>query len=363
MRKTAIILAMLLVCAVSRAQSKWEIIPIPNPLHASSDTVSVHIIGDVMMHGKQLPCDCTTFLRDIAPEMKAADISIANMEFPLGGEPYTGYPSFSTPDYYARYLTADCGADVLLTANNHILDRGAEGLTRTLRVYDTLRDSLGTLHTGSARHPSERCDNFPLIVHCKGISIAIINFTYGTNAGSSVDWPRVNRMCKDEIGAAFDRAKSRGVDFIVAIPHWGQEYSLKHSQTQQEWAEWLVDQGADVIVGSHPHVVQDTTHIKGVPVVYSLGNAVSNMSATNTRLELSATLRFVVDGRTGSKTMLEPELDFMWCTLPGKLIPDSYATVYIKKWATRKDEWLTPSDYENMVGTLERVKAATGISD
>lgn len=363
MKQTVIILAMLLICMVSSAQQKWEVIPLPDPLHGSPDTVSVHIIGDVMMHGKQLPCDCTTFLRDITPEMQAADISIANMEFALGGAPYTGYPSFSTPDYYARYIAGECGADVLLTANNHILDRGSDGLTRTLRVYDELRDSLGTFHTGSSRHPSERRDNFPLIVHSKGISIAIINFTYGTNSGSSDGWPKVNRMRKEEIGAAFERAKARGADFIVAIPHWGQEYSLKHSQSQQEWAEWLVDQGADVIVGSHPHVVQDTTHIKGVPVIYSLGNAVSNMSAINTRLELSATLRFVIDDRTGSKTMLEPQLDFMWCTLPGKLIPDSYATIYVKKWATRKSEWLTPSDYENMVETLERVKASTGISD
>ena len=363
MRKTATILALSMTCLTAMAQRSWELIPLPNPLRSSVDTVSVHIIGDVMMHSKQLPCDCTTFLADIVPEMRSADISVANMEFPLGGAPYTGYPSFSTPDYYARYIAADCGADILLTANNHILDRASSGLVRTLCVYDSLRDSLGTLHTGSARHPAELSENYPLIVHCKGISIAVINFTYGTNSSDGEDWPRVNRMRKDELSAAFGRAKARDVDFIIALPHWGEEYSLHHSKSQMDWAEWLVEQGADVIVGSHPHVVQDTTHINGVPVVFSLGNAVSNMSAVNTRLELSATLRFVIDGRTGEKHMLEPQLDFMWCTLPGKLLPDSYATIYVKKWATRKSEWLTPSDYDNMVGTLERVKAATGISD
>ncbi|MBR5042629.1 MAG: CapA family protein, partial [Bacteroidales bacterium] len=110
----------------------------------------------------------------------------------------------------------------------------------------------------------------------------------------------------------------------------------------------------------HPHVVQDTTHVKGVPVIYSMGNAVSNMSVENTRLELAVTLRFIYDRNSDSKSMLEPQLDFMWCTLPGRLT-DSYATIFIKEWATRRSEWLTPSDFDNMTASLERVKQITGI--
>ena len=189
-----------------------------------------------------------------------------------------------------------------------------------------------------------------------------VNFTYGNNLGPQDKWPMVNEMKENDIHAAFERAKEQEAEFIIALPHWGVEYQLRHSSQQERWAKWLIDEGADVIVGGHPHVVQDTTHIKGVPVFYSLGNAVSNMSIENSRLELAVTLRFVVDRASGKKTMLEPQLDFMWCTLPGNLT-GSYATIYVKEWANRKDDWLIPSDFENMIATYDRVKAATGIED
>ena len=116
----------------------------------------------------------------------------------------------------------------------------------------------------------------------------------------------------------------------------------------------------DAVVGAHPHVVQDTTHIAGVPVIYSMGNAVSNMSKENTRLELMVTLRFTFDDWSGRKRMLEPELRFLWCTLPGKLI-QGYATLFPDEWTGRRDAWKDPSDYDEMQRTLTRVKAATGI--
>ena len=92
-------------------------IPFPAKLSFSPDTVSVFIIGDVMMHRPQLKRDHRMFLHHIAPKMKEADFAVANMEFPLGGTPYSGYPAFCAPDYMLEYL-AECGTDVVLTANN-----------------------------------------------------------------------------------------------------------------------------------------------------------------------------------------------------------------------------------------------------
>jgi len=341
------------------AQHYWErLIPFPSPLDSRCDTVSVYIIGDVMMHSAQLNCDFNTFFRDIAPEMRESDICVANMEFTLAGEPYSGYPAFSAPDSYAWYMAGECGTDIFLTANNHITDKGRTGLARTLEIYDTIRDSLGTRHIGTSRNRDEEEDLSPVIMHCKGLSLAFINFTYGTNSG--VSFGQVSLMDKESVGAAISRAKENNADFIIALPHWGDEYMLRHNGSQEEWAEWLADSGVDIIVGSHPHVVQDTAHVKGVPVIYSVGNAVSNMSARNTRLELAVTLRFIHDERKGIKKMLEPELDFLWCTLPGMLVPDSFATVSIKKWASRKNDWLNESDFENMISTLERVRSENG---
>lgn len=361
MHKLSVIIAILAAMSFSASgQIRYEI-PFPKPIESLDDTVSVFIIGDVMMHSRQLQYDHRSFLASISHKMQAADFCIANMEFPLGGKPYTGYPVFSTPDWYAGYV-ANCGADIFLMANNHVLDRGGEGLKRTLEVYSGMRDSLGIRFTGAASDAVSFKENNPLIISRRGIRIALINFTYGTNGYSEDGWPKVNRMREEEIHRAFKSAREQDADFIVALPHWGNEYELTHSSNQEKWAQFLVSEGADVIVGSHPHVVQDTTHIGGKPVIYSLGNAVSNMSARNTRLELAVTLRFVRHFSTGELSMLEPGLEFMWCTLPG-MLTDSYATIFIKEWATRRSEWLNPSDYDNMVATLERVCGATGIKD
>ncbi|MBR3076241.1 MAG: CapA family protein [Bacteroidales bacterium] len=351
MRKLIIILALVLCRPFGLcAQYLYKLAP-PQAIFLPSDTTTVFIIGDVMMHKKQLDYAPDKFLKHISPQMKKADFCVANMEFSLGGPPYTGYPAFSTPDWYAEYVQR-CGANVFLTANNHILDRQVRGLKRTIQVYDKMADSLGIRYTGVG------CA--PLILKKRGITIALVNFTYGTNAKAPESGTDVLRMKKENISQALDSARRAGADFIVALPHWGAEYKLRHNASQEEWALWLVDQGCSVIVGAHPHVVQDSTHIKGVPVMYSIGNAVSNMSAENTRLELAVTLRFVNDGNRGVKYMLEPQLHWMWCTLPGRLT-DSYATIFVKEWATRRSEWLIPSDYDNMMETMGRVQSSTGI--
>ena len=354
MRETVTIAALLLSICSAGAQNGFRYeIPYPAPLERS-DSVKLVVMGDVMMHSRQLEYDCSPFLSELKPIIEGADFALANMEFSLGGEPYSGYPAFSAPDNYASYVQA-LGVDVFLTANNHILDRGRKGLERTLEVYDR----LGVMHCGSARDSLELKSRNPLILRAKGISIALLNFTYGTNNPGSGAFPSVNLMDRKSVSEAIVRAREKGADFILALPHWGTEYSLRHDAGQEDWAKWLVEQGVDAIVGSHPHVVQDSCHIDGRPVIYSLGNAVSNMSAKNTRLGLVVELTFVKK-ECGECTVREPSLNFTWCTLPGTLT-DNYMTIDIKKWATRRSEWLTDSDYLNMVSTLKRVAEATSI--
>lgn len=337
-------------------------IPYPRPLHDSQDTLSVFIIGDVIMHAPLFTRDHREFFKNIATPMREADIAIANMEMTLAGKPYSGYPAFSAPEYIAPYMADDCGVDVFLTANNHVTDKGKEGLLRTMGIYDGLKDSLGLKVTGVARDERELLDTYPLILKRKGFKIALVNATYGTNTGLGTEWPKINRLKREEMHGAFKRAREAGADFIVALPHWGEEYHLRHSKEQEELATWMVDEGADVIVGGHPHVVQDTTHINGVPVIYSLGNAVSNQAFPNTRIELAVTLRFVHDRVTDTQKMLEPEIRFMWCTIHDMLV-ESYATIFVKEWADRRGDWLTPSDFDNMLETYKRVKDGTGIED
>lgn len=358
LKRLSLSAASVFICLASAGQITDFRVPFPRPLGHGTDTVSVMIIGDVMMHSRQLEYDCHHFLKGISPALRQADIAVANMEFSLGGPPYSGYPSFSAPDEYASYVAEDCGVDVFLTANNHILDKGRAGLTRTLSVYDT----MCVKHTGAAADSLSRSRTYPLMLTSRGIRLAIVNFTYGTNnpVGNSAGWPAVNLMRKEEVCSAIGMARARGADFIVVLPHWGIEYRLRHDKAQEEWAEWLVSEGADVIIGAHPHVVQDTTHIDGVPIIYSLGNAISNMSARDTRLGLAVCLKFTHDTASGEKKMLEPEIRFLWCTLPGTLT-DNYETIFCDEWIGRRDKWLSPSDYDNMKATLARVKSETGL--
>lgn len=328
-------------------------IPAAKPLVEYCDTISMVFIGDVMMHTKQLSYDHSGFLSEIAPLLSDADVAVAGMEFTLAGKPYTGYPAFSAPDSYLQSIK-DAGVDVLLAANNHILDKGAAGLERTLGIYE------GEQFAGAGRDSIEFDRHNPLIISCKGARIALVNFTYGTNLDSDSPWPKVSRMHKAEIATQFERARRRGADFVIALPHWGTEYRLLHDKSQEEWAHWLASQGADAIVGAHPHVVQDTCNIDGVPVIYSMGNAVSNMSAPNTQLELAVELRLIFNRLTGEGRVAEPVLHFLWCSRPGgKGL--NYNTILINDNLQNQQAWLNPSDWRNMFSTLERVRKTTGI--
>ncbi len=338
-----------------------------SPLHDvkplyRTDTLTIRILGDIMMHEKQIinarradgSYGFDTYFMFIEDEIREADISIANMEFTLAGEPYSGYPAFSAPDPFADYL-AGCGFDIFLAANNHIFDKGTEGAERTLQRYR----NLGIRFTGLAGSETELADNNPLYIRREGISLALMNLTYGTNLGLQTHWPKTNYIRERTKAAEAFRAAEEGAEMTLVFPHWGTEYALQHSQQQEKDAAWFVENGADMIIGAHPHVIQDCGSINGVPVAYSLGNAVSNMSAENTQLELMATIRIVRES-DGDLKMLPLELKYLWCSRPGGY-NDSYTVIPVAEFMDRKDEWANTSDYWNMVITYERVKKETGI--
>ena len=331
------------------------------------DTLTIRILGDVMMHADQIKnagrggsgYDFSSYFSLIGDWIKSADIAVANMEFTLSGEPYTGYPCFSAPDPLATHLT-ECGFDIFLAANNHIFDKGSKGAERTLSIYRQLQESHGIRFTGLAGNQEEMNNNNPLIIRSKGIRIAFINFTYGTNLGLGTFWPKTNYISeKGKIADAFSKAEENDADYIIALPHWGTEYILKHSREQEEFAEWLIENGADFIIGTHPHVAQDCGIINDVPVAYSLGNAVSNMSAANTQIGLMATIRIVRESN-GNLHTLPLDLEYLWCSRPGGY-NNSYTVIPVKEYISRDDEWQNKADYNKMTATYYKVRKETGI--
>lgn len=362
------VLFLLEVAGVASAQQKYPAIDLQAPAvpcvpEPDRDTLTICILGDIMMHDAQMEnasrkggsYDFSTYFEHIGEDIRTADIAIANMEFTLAGTPYSGYPCFSAPDSFTAYLK-DCGFDIFLTANNHIYDKGTEGAERTLEIYR----GLGVTYTGMAEDSGKREITTPLKIYEKGISLALINMTYGTNLGISSYWPRVNYLNDSRtMEAAFKAAED--CDFTIVLPHWGDEYVLTHSKAQKEAAGWMISKGADLIVGTHPHVIQDHQDINGIPVIYSLGNAVSNMSAANTQLELMVKVRIVREGRRIRK-MLPPEFTYLWCSRPGGYC-SSYTVLPVAEFIGTRDLWQGTWEYDKMVDTYERVKAITGIKE
>jgi poly-gamma-glutamate synthesis protein (capsule biosynthesis protein) len=208
--------------------------------------------------------------------ISSADIAIGNLEVTLAGAPYTGFPQFSSHQSLA-YALQDAGFDVLLTANNHTLDRGKLGMERTLDVLD----SIGMTHTGTFRDSAELKADYPLIVEKNNFRFALLNYTYGTN-GIAVEKPNVVNYI-DTVRMAADIAKAQHLkpDYIITCIHWGEEYKNKENATQRKIAAFLARHGCNLIVGGHPHVVQPLAMLPAsgrdsVPVAYSLGNFISN---------------------------------------------------------------------------------------
>jgi poly-gamma-glutamate capsule biosynthesis protein CapA/YwtB (metallophosphatase superfamily) len=243
--------------------------------------ISLLFLGDLMQHDSQIKAaydpsakqyDYSSCFQFVKPYLASADLAIGNLEVTLAGPPYKGYPQFSAPDEFALTLK-DAGMDVLVTANNHCLDRGRKGLERTIMMLD----SLGIIHTGTFRDTVERMNDYPMLFEKNGFSFALLNYTYGTN-GIPVTKPNiVNTIDTAVIRKDIIKAKQTLPDAIIVFMHWGQEYQSLPSKWQKDVTEFCFRLGAKLVIGAHPHVLQPMEWRKESDqlIVYSLGNFVS----------------------------------------------------------------------------------------
>ena len=247
--------------------------------------------GDIMVHSWQYneaydsQTDTYNFMhnfQDMKPYFQSSDLVIGNLETVLAGREagISDYPLFNTPDEFLDALK-DAGFDVLTTANNHCMDKRKDGLLRTL---DKL-DEYGFAHTGTFRSQQER--DTILIQEVNGMKIAFLSYTYGTNGIPVPDSYLVNLLDRELIQKDMAAAKALNPDLIVVLPHMGVEYETYARQEFQDWADFLFQEGADIVVASHPHVLQpmemktiteaDGTTRTGF-VIYSMGNFISSQT-------------------------------------------------------------------------------------
>lgn len=254
---------------------------------SGQDTTSLSLVfvGDIMQHESQMKAafdpqlqayDYRSMFRGVHHLIQPADLAIGNLEFTFGGKPYAGYPAFSAPDELAPAIR-DAGFDVMVTANNHSVDRGRIGLERTLRILD----SVGLQHTGTFVDTLDYLDQYPLVVERKGFRISLLNYTYGTN-GLQVRAPNiVNRIDTTRIREDLVKAAKQGTDAVIVVFHWGDEYVQQPTEAQRRLADLCLANGALMVIGSHPHVLQPMVwdREKGKAVFFSLGNFVSGQRA------------------------------------------------------------------------------------
>ncbi len=260
-------------------------------------------VGDIMCHSTQYQgaktadgYDFSHFFKELSPYFKSADLAVGNLELTFGGTEsgsWRGFPTFNTPDQLANAIK-DSGINLLMTANNHTYDTGFFGMKRTL---DVVRN-LGIETSGSRKTVDEPKY---IVKELNGIKIGIANYTYETTSAtqtrkylnglllSEEAAPLVNSFCYGKIDAFYTEAKEiiaamkkDGAEYITFYMHWGDEYKRTTNTWQKTLAQKLSNMGVNMIIGSHPHVVEPIEYITSedgeteTVCVYSMGNAVSN---------------------------------------------------------------------------------------
>ena len=341
-------------------------------------TFTMTAIGDIMCHNTQYwdayqketdTYDFSYVFENVKDYIAAGDISIANIETSFAGKDrgYSNYPTFNSPDELARDVKTT-GLDIITTAGNHCLDMGYSGLSRTI---DVLKEN-GFGQLGTYKSQEERDTIF--VKDVKGVKIAFIDYTYGTN-GIPVPSGKeycVNLIDKDLIKKDIEAAKKENVDMIVACMHWGDEYKTKANKEQEDLADFLFKNGVNVIIGNHPHVLEqmekrtvtleDGTTQDGF-VIYACGNFICDQNAENTRnsIILNLTITKHSDGKiTIDKANYVPI--YMYKGAPGKLRRMKVLDIEksITDYENGTDTSISQSTYNDLKKQLEKIKTIVG---
>jgi poly-gamma-glutamate synthesis protein (capsule biosynthesis protein) len=258
------------------------------PAEDSIAEISLSFVGDLMCHLPQTKnakkqddtYDFTASFAYVKKYLSEADVTIGNLETTLAGtsKPYAGYPAFNSPDEYIAALK-DAGFDFLVTANNHSMDTGEDGILRTISVIKKNGLPYAGTYSSKSDHDSLR------ILNIKGVKLAVINYTYGTNGS----YPKadhkymLNVIDSTAITNDVKKAKELGSDVVLVFYHFGIENRAEPVQAQKDAVRYAWQAGANLVIGAHPHVVGPTKYIEpygsnpdSVFIAYSLGNFISN---------------------------------------------------------------------------------------
>lgn len=277
-------------------------------------SIKMTVTGDVLCHNTNFwdayypatdSYDFSYSFEGIKKYFENADICVGTLESNFAGKAagYSNYPLFNAPEDMAQDLK-ELGYDVMATANNHCLDKGFSGMVNTIAELD----KVGIEHLGT--YATEEDSKEYLIKDVSGFKIGFLDYTYGTNGISLPEGKEfaINMIDKDKMKSDMEKIKAKDIDVLCVFMHWGQEYRLTPTDEQKELADFLFENGADLILGSHTHCLEpmekrtvtlpDGTKKDGF-VIYSLGNFMSGQNADHSRQSVILDIGLTKSGKDG----------------------------------------------------------------
>lgn len=342
-------------------------------------TFTLATTGDIMCHNTNFldaynsstkSYDFSYYFTDIKQYLQEADITVGNLETTLSGAKrgYSGYPTFNTPEILAKNLKS-AGFNVVSTANNHCMDKGYSGIESTIKFLD----EADLAHTGTFK--SKKDQETILIKNVKGVNIAFLSFTYGTN-GIPVPKDKsyaVNLIDKSLIKSQIELAKKENPDLICVSMHWGIEYQTKANKEQEKLADFLFENGVDIILGNHSHVPQqmekreiklDDGTTKDGFVIYSLGNFMANQNKQYTNdsaiLKLEITKHKGEGKITIDKATYTPTYMYKNPSKSTKKFKILDINTEIKKYESKASGAVSKSLYNTLVTERKNIKRIIG---
>ena len=342
-------------------------------------TFTMAVTGDIMCHNTNFQdaynsstksYDFSYYFTDVKKYLQGADITIGNLETTFAGSSrgYSGYPTFNTPEILAENLK-DAGFNVVSTANNHCMDKGYSGIESTI----TFLDKADIAHTGTFK--SKEDQEKILIQNVKGVNIAFLSFTYGTNG---IPIPKdktyaVNLIDKDLMKKQIELAKKENPDLICVSMHWGIEYQTSANKEQKSLADFLFENGVDVILGNHSHVPQqmekrqikqsDGTTKDGF-VIYSLGNFMANQNKQYTQDSAILNIQFTKHKDNGKVTIDTVEYTPTYMFKNSSKLTKKFKILdieqEIKLYEAKSDDAVSKSTYNTLVTELKNIKRIIG---
>ena len=255
-------------------------------------SVQIVMVGDMLMHERVIESgkkedgtyNFDHFFVNVNDTINNADLALVNQETILGGTELklSGYPAFNSP-YELGDSLVNAGFDVILHATNHTLDKGKQGVLNCMNFWDNNYPNITYLGINKSK---EEQDTDIYIYEQNGLKIAILNYTYGTNGiNPPSDMPYIVNYLDEEKIIKDLKYAEENADFTIVCPHWGTEYVLTATSSQKEWSKIFMENGADLIIGTHPHVIEPIellTDDNGneMLVYYSIGNFINGTSGT-----------------------------------------------------------------------------------